>query len=61
MLQTASGEALPILKETLVELTLGWSPIGIWVLVTEITDGLILGLDILRIYNAFLDLGRHML
>jgi hypothetical protein len=61
MLETASGEALPILKEALVELTPGRNPIHTWVLVAEIKHELILGLDILRIYNAFVDFGRHLL
>jgi hypothetical protein len=61
MLQTASGEALPILKEALVELTLGQSPIHILVLIAEITEELILRLDILHTYVVFVGLGCHML
>jgi hypothetical protein len=61
MLQTASGESLSNLKEALVELTLGWSPVCIWVLFTEIMGELILELNILHTYDAFMDLGRHML
>jgi hypothetical protein len=31
-------ETLPVMKETLVELTLGWSALWIWVFVAKITD-----------------------
>jgi hypothetical protein len=61
MLQTASRETTPILKRVLLELTLGHSPMCIWVLVTEIMDKFILGLDFLCTYDAFMDLGCHML
>jgi hypothetical protein len=61
MLQTASGETLPILKVALVELTLGRSPIRIWALVAEITEELILRPDILHTYVVFMGLRRHML
>jgi hypothetical protein len=44
-----------------VTLTLGRRPLEIWVFVTDITDELILGLDILHTYDASLDLGRQML
>jgi hypothetical protein len=57
----ASGETLPILKEALVELTLGLSPLCVWVLIAEITDELILGLHILLTYDAFMDLACHIL
>jgi predicted aspartyl protease len=60
-LQTASGETLPILKEAFVTLTLGRRPLGIYVFVADITDELILGLDILRAYDASVDLGSQML
>jgi hypothetical protein len=33
----------------------------IWVFVAEITDELILGLDVLRCYDASVDLGRHLI
>jgi hypothetical protein len=36
--------------------TLGRLPLEIWVFVANITDELILGLDILRAYNASMDL-----
>jgi hypothetical protein len=51
----------PILKEALVELILGQSPIWIWVYIEEIMDKFILGLDVLHAYDVFLGLGRHML
>jgi hypothetical protein len=60
-LQTASGETLPILKEAFVTLTLGRLPLEIWVFVADLTDELILGLDILRAYDASVDLGSQML
>jgi hypothetical protein len=60
-LQTASGETLPILKEAFVTLTLGRRPLEVRVFVAAITDELILGLDILRAYDASVDLGRQML
>jgi hypothetical protein len=38
ILQMMSGETIPVLKEALIELTLGWSALKIWVFFTEITD-----------------------
>ena len=61
VLQTASGETLPMLREALVELTLGQRALSIWVFVAEVTDEFILGLDVLRAYDASVDLGRHLL
>jgi hypothetical protein len=61
VLQPVSGEVLPILKEVSLTLTLGWRPLKIWVFVANITDELILGLDILSAYNASLDIGRQTL
>ena len=61
VLQTASGETIPVLKEALVELTLGRRALRIWVFVADVTDEFILGLDILRAYDASVDLGRHLL
>jgi hypothetical protein len=55
-----SRETIPILKETLVQLTLGWSAFQIWVFVTEITDEFILGLDVLRACDASVHLGPHV-
>jgi hypothetical protein len=60
-LQTASGETIPVLKEAFVELNLGRRVLRLWVFVAEITDKFILGLDVLRAYDASVDLGRHML
>jgi hypothetical protein len=51
----------PILKEAFVTLTLGRRPLEIWVFIADITDELILGLDILRTYNASMDLGHQIL
>jgi predicted aspartyl protease len=61
VLQKASGETIPVIKESQVELTLGRRSIRIWVFVADITDEFILGLDVLRAYDAFVDLGRHLL
>jgi hypothetical protein len=59
-LQTVSGEALPILKEVFLTLTLGRRPLKIWVFFANITE-FILGLDILRAYDASVDIGRQTL
>jgi hypothetical protein len=56
MLQMASGEILPILKEALVTLTLGWRPLTTWVLVADIADEFILAFDVLCAQNASVDL-----
>jgi predicted aspartyl protease len=61
VLQTASGETIPVIREARVELTLGRRPVRIWVLVADITDELILGLDVLRACDASVDVGRHVL
>jgi hypothetical protein len=60
-LQTVSGEALPILKEVSITLTLGLRPLKISAFVADITDELILGLDVQRAYDASLDIGRQTL
>jgi hypothetical protein len=60
-LQTVSGGSLPILKEVLLTLTLGRRPLSMWVFVANITDELILGLNILRAYNASVDIGCQTL
>jgi hypothetical protein len=58
----ASGDTIPVLKEALVELTLGRDALRIWVFVAEITDEFILlGLDVLRAYDASVDLGHNVL
>jgi hypothetical protein len=61
MLQTVSGDTLPILKEVFLTLTLGWCPHKIWVFVAIVTNKFILGLDILHAYDASLNLGRQTL
>jgi hypothetical protein len=50
-----SEETISVLKEALGELTLGRSALMIWVFVAEITDEFILGLDVLRAYDASVD------
>jgi hypothetical protein len=59
-LQTVSGESLPILKVVFLTVTLGQRPLKIWVFITDITE-FILGLDILRAYDASVDIGRQRL
>jgi predicted aspartyl protease len=61
VLQTASGETNPVLKEALVELIMGRRALKLWVFVAGIADEFILGLDVLRAYDASVDLGRHLL
>jgi hypothetical protein len=61
MIQTVSGEGLPILEEVSLTLTLGLRPLEIWVFVANITNKFILGLDIMREYDASVDLGRQPL
>jgi hypothetical protein len=61
VLQTAAGETNSVLKEALVELTLGRRTLRIWVFIAEITDEFILGLDVLRAYNVSVDVGCHLL
>jgi hypothetical protein len=56
-LQTAFGEVLPALKVVYVTLTLRRRPLKIWVFVANITNEFILGLDILRVYDATVDIG----
>jgi hypothetical protein len=57
-LQTVSGEALPILKEGFLTMALGWQPLKIWVFVAGITE-VIMALDILRVYDTSVELGRN--
>jgi hypothetical protein len=56
-LQTASGETIPVMEETPVELTLA---LRILVFVTEVMDEFILGLDVLQAYDASVHLGHHL-
>jgi hypothetical protein len=60
-LQTVSGEALPIQKEVFLTLTLGRRPLKIWDSIANVTNELILGLDILRAYVASVDIERQTL
>jgi hypothetical protein len=60
-LQMVSGETRPILKEVFIALNLGWHPLKIWVFVADIANELILGLDVLRAYDASVDIGRQTL
>ena len=56
-LQTASGEAISVMKEALAELTIGRPALRILVFVAEF----ILGLDVLRAYDTSVNLERHLL
>jgi hypothetical protein len=60
-LQTVSGEALLILREVFRTLTQERRQLKILVFVTSITNEFILGLDILRAYEASLSPGRKTL
>jgi hypothetical protein len=61
LLQTVSGETLPIFNEVFLTLTLGRRSLKMWVLVANITNESILGPDILRAYDPSVDLGRQAL
>jgi predicted aspartyl protease len=61
MLQTASDETIPVVKEAHVELTIGRCTLRSWVFVADIMNNFILGLDILRAYDASVDIGRRVL
>lgn len=50
-----------MLKEALVELTLGWRALRIWVFIAEFNKEFILGLDVLRAYDVSVDLECHLL
>jgi hypothetical protein len=60
VLQTASGETLPLLKEEPVELPLGRRALCMLEFVAEITDEFNLGLDDLRACDVSVELGDHM-
>lgn len=60
MLQMVSGETLPIFKDVFLTLTLVQHPLKICVSVANITNELILQLDILPAYDASVDLGGKM-
>jgi hypothetical protein len=61
VLQTASSETIPVVKEVHVELTMGRRTLRSWVFVADIKDDFILGLDILLAYDASVDIGRRVL
>jgi hypothetical protein len=56
-----SGRTIPVVREALVEVTLGQRALKILVFVADITAEFILGLDILRAYHATVDVGRQVL
>jgi predicted aspartyl protease len=60
-LMSASGQKIPILKEALVILTMGECRVRTWAIVANITEELILGLDVLYGYGVVVDLRRHVL
>jgi predicted aspartyl protease len=47
VLQTASGETIPVVQEAHVELIMGRRTLRSWVFVADIKDDFILGLDII--------------
>jgi hypothetical protein len=61
VLQTASGETIPVSKEAHVELTMGRRTLSSWVFVADIKDDFLLGLDILRAHDTSVDIGRRVL
>jgi hypothetical protein len=61
VLQAASGETIPVVKEAHVELTMGLRTVRSWVFVADIKDEFILRLDILRARDASVDIGRRVL
>jgi len=61
VLQTAFAETIPVVNDALVQLTLRWRTLTIWVFIADIKDVFILGLDILRAYDASVDVGRPVL
>jgi len=52
VLQMTFGETIPVLKMALVKLTLERRALRIWVFVAEVTKENIVGLDVLRSYDA---------
>jgi hypothetical protein len=60
ILQVLSGQTIPIVKKALVDLNLGQRTLKTRVFVADITDEFILGLDILRAYDASVDVRRHV-
>jgi hypothetical protein len=60
VLQKESREAVSVLKKVLVKLTLQIA-LHIWLFILMILDDFIFGLDILRAYDAAVDLKHHVL
>ena len=60
VLPMTSGETIPVI-EALVELTLGWQALRIWVFFAEIMDEYNMELDVLWDYDASVDLEPHLL
>jgi hypothetical protein len=56
-----SQEAFPILKEVFLTLTLWRRTLKIWVFIANITNEFVLGMNILSMYNASVDLWHQML
>jgi hypothetical protein len=57
VLQMALRDTLHVLKEDLIELTLGQHPIRAWMFCAKIIDKLFLELDVLWAYKASFDYG----
>jgi hypothetical protein len=60
-LHDASGDLLPILMAAFMDINLGQDPICIWVFTANITDELILELDIMHAHDAAVEFRRHVL
>jgi hypothetical protein len=50
-----------VLKEVFLTVNLGWCPLKIWLFIANITNEFIFRLDILRAYDASVDLGCQTL
>jgi hypothetical protein len=60
-LQCISGQAIPVLKEALVKLTLGNRTLILWVQVADITEEFSLGLDFMYANDVVVDFKRRVL
>jgi predicted aspartyl protease len=60
-LQSVSGDAVPVLQEALVKLTLGKYHLVSWALVAETTEEFTLGIDVMHAHGVILDLRRNIL
>jgi hypothetical protein len=60
VLQIGSGQTFPVLKEGMVELTLGWHPMRTCMFIAKITDKFVLS-GCLVSHDAPNDLGCHVL